>query len=54
MEPEPETRINYCFQSPRETLVIIFSGGGAQIPIVKMRKVIVCKAPLHQMIACPF
>ena len=33
-------------------------GGGAHIPKnisykVKMQKVIVCKAPLHQMIACP-
>ena len=62
-EPEPELEpcinyANYCPQSPRETSVIIFSGGGrAHIPKdisykVKMRKVIVCKAPLHQMIAC--
>ena len=48
---------NYCLQSPRETSVKIFSGG-AYIPKntsykVKMRKVIVFKAPLHQMIACP-
>ena len=60
-EPELEPCINYanyCLQSPRETSVIIFSGGRAHIPKnisykVKMRKVIVCKAPLHQMIACP-
>ena len=37
----------------------IFEGGGVQIPKnisynVKMRNVIVCKALLHQMIACPF
>ena len=62
-EPEPELEpcinyANYCPQSPRETSVIIFSGGRAHIPKnisykVKMRKVIVCKAPLRQMIACP-
>ena len=62
-EPEPELEpcinyANYCLQSPQETSVIIFSGGRAHIPKnisykVKMRKVIVCKAPLHQMIACP-
>ena len=62
-EPEPELEpcinyANYCLQSPRETSVLIFSGGRAHIPKnisykVKMRKVIVCKAPLHQMIACP-
>ena len=64
-EPEPEPELepcinyaNYCLQSPREISVIIFSGGRAHIPKnisykVKMRKVIVCKAPLHQMIACP-
>ena len=63
-EPEPEPELepcinyaNYCLQSPRETSVIIFSGGRVHIPKnityeVKMRKVIVCKAPLHQMIAC--
>ena len=62
-EPEPEPELepcinytNYCFQSPRETLVKIFSGG-AHIPKsisykVKMRKVIAFKAPLHQIIAC--
>ena len=52
---EPEPCINYtsyCLQSPRETSVKIFSGG-AHIPKnisykVKMRKVIVFKAPLHQ------
>ena len=43
-------------KSPQETSVIIFLGGRAHIPKnisykVKMRKVIVCKAPLHQMIA---
>ena len=60
-EPEPEPCINYanyCLQSPRETSVIIFSGGRAHILKnisykVKMRKVIVFKAPLHQIIACP-
>ena len=64
-EPEPEPELepcinyaNYCPQSPWETSVIIFSGGRTHIPKnisykVKMRKVIVCKAPLHQMIACP-
>ena len=62
-EPEPELEpcinyTNYFLQSPRETSVKIFSGGGAHIPknifyIVKMRKVIVFKAPLHQIIACP-
>ena len=60
LEPEPCINYaNYCLQLPRETSsVIIFSGGRAHIPKnisykVKMRKVIVCKAPLHQMIACP-
>ena len=64
-EPEPEPELepcinyaNYCLQLPRETSVIIFSGRRAHIPKnisykVKMRKVIVCKASLHQMIACP-
>ena len=58
-EPEPCINYaNYCLQSPRETSVIIFSGGRAHIPKntsykVKMRKVIICKAPLHQMIASP-
>ena len=35
LEPEPEPCINYgnyCLQSPRETSVIIFSGGRAHIP----------------------
>ena len=53
-EPEPELEpcinyANYCLQSPRETSVIIFSGGRADIP-----KNISYKAPLHQMIACPY
>ena len=62
-EPEPELEAcinytNYCLQSPRETSVKIFSGGRAHIPKnisykVKMRKVIVFKASLHQIIVYP-